>query len=67
MPRLGLCKGEFVWRDAHDGAVFFVEGEDVVGEAATDLRVGSRSVEGSPEEWAWVVSERVEVEVVDCV
>ena len=67
LPHLGLCKGEFVWRDAHDGAVFLVQGEDVVGEAATDLRVGSGSVEGAPEEWAWVVSERVEVQVVDCV
>ena len=67
LPRLGLCEGEFVGRDAHDGAVFLVQGEDVVGEAATDLGVGSGSVEGAPEEGAWVVSERVEVEVVDCI
>ena len=42
-----------------------MQGEDVVGEAAADLGVGSREVEGSPEEWAWVVSEGVEVEVVN--
>lgn len=31
LPRLGLCEGEFVGGDAHDCAVFFVQGEDVVG------------------------------------
>jgi hypothetical protein len=45
--------------------VFLVQGEDVVGEAAADLGGGSREVEGSPEEWTWVVAQRVEVEVVD--
>jgi len=42
-----------------------VDGEGVVGEAAADLGVGSREVEGAPEEGAWVVAEGVEVEVVD--
>lgn len=67
MPRLGLRESEFVWCDAHDCTVFLVQGEDVVGEAAAGLRGRSRSVEGSPEEWTWVVSERVEVEIVHCV
>jgi hypothetical protein len=65
LPRLGLCEGEFVGCDAHDCAVFFVQGEDVVGEAAASLGESSWSVEGAPEERAWVVSEWVEVEVVD--
>jgi hypothetical protein len=41
-----------------------VQGEDVVGEAAAGLGESSWSVESAPEEGAWVVSERVEVEVV---
>ena len=67
LPGLRVCECEVVGRDADDCTIFTVESRDVVGEAAVNLGVGSRSVEGSPEEGAWVVSERVEVEVVDCV
>jgi hypothetical protein len=42
-----------------------VQGEDVVSEAAAGLGEGSWGVESSPEERAWVVSEGVEVEVVN--
>jgi len=55
LPRLRLCEGKVVWRDADDGAVLFVNGKDIVREATDGLGVGSGGAEGSPEEWTWVV------------
>jgi hypothetical protein len=65
LPRLRFRESEIVGCDAHDGAVLFVDGEDVVGEAAAGLGVGSWSAEGSPEEGTGVIAQRVKVEIVD--
>jgi hypothetical protein len=65
LPCLRFCESEVVGSDAHDCAVFLVNGEDVEGEAAAGLGDGSGNAEGSPEERAGIVVERMEVEVID--
>lgn len=67
LPGLRIREGEVIGCYADCRAIFAVQGLDVVGEAAADG--GKRSWDSgcAPEEGAWEVVERVEVDVVDCV
>lgn len=64
-PGAGVGVGELVGRDAHHGAVALEHGVHVEGDGAADVARAEGEPRGAPEERAWVVSQRVEEDIVE--
>ena len=54
LPGAGVGEGEMVGRDAHDGAVLFVQGLGVEGLVAEDVADGEGKGGGALDEGTWV-------------
>lgn len=64
LPSLRAVVRELVGRDAHDVAVLVVQVLEVVGNPTFGVADDVGEPGGSPVPWSWVVTERMQVEVV---